>query len=366
MEEEVQVVDAEILGSDHMLEAMTRGEIDQQVATAKKYPRSIGKFRQSVLTIATSDQETAESCFYALPWGGKPITGPSVRFAEIIACCYGNLRMASRVIAVEDKVVVCEGACHDLENNNAIKTQIRRSISGKAGRRYSDDMIIVTANAGNAIALRNAILKVVPPALLTNIEKEIRKVGLGNERTIGEKRNAALQYFKGKGIKPEKVFAMLEIDGEADITLKELSILHGLVVAINEGDTTIEEIFSHVPEPGKSESTVADKIAEATEENKKNRKPAGGKKESEKKPEAVKEKPEPKPEKEPDPEVGHMVNKSIYEELQEAAGMGFDDALNECLQAANVESLESIENDEEKLRVVNETFREMIDAMTNG
>ena len=51
------------------LEAITRGEIDCQISTAKKYPRSLTLFKERALAMATMDQETAESCIYVRPVG---------------------------------------------------------------------------------------------------------------------------------------------------------------------------------------------------------------------------------------------------------------------------------------------------------
>src|ERR1700754_457466 len=73
--------------------AMIQGaEIDQQIATAKKYPRSLTKFVEQTKGLVAMDESIAESCIYALPRGGKMIKGPSARFAEIIASQWGNAR----------------------------------------------------------------------------------------------------------------------------------------------------------------------------------------------------------------------------------------------------------------------------------
>ena len=63
--------------------AVARAEIDTQIATARAYPRSLKRFRETATTMATLDEKTAASCFYALPRGGKSIMGPSARLAEI-------------------------------------------------------------------------------------------------------------------------------------------------------------------------------------------------------------------------------------------------------------------------------------------
>ena len=74
----VEAQDVQIVQVD----AVERANVDSQVATAKQYPRSIKRSIDNSIVIATMDAETAQSCGYALPRGGKPITGPSVHLAK--------------------------------------------------------------------------------------------------------------------------------------------------------------------------------------------------------------------------------------------------------------------------------------------
>ena len=112
---------------------------------------------------------TAQSCGYALPRGGKPITGPSVHLAKLIVSNWGNVRAEAKVVQITDKQVISRGTCWDLENNVATAFEVRRSIVGKGGQRYSDDMITVTGNAANAIAYRNAVFSVIPKAVTDKV-----------------------------------------------------------------------------------------------------------------------------------------------------------------------------------------------------
>lgn len=79
--------------------ARSRVELDQQVATARAFPRSIKKFQQQCLEMATLNEQVAEECFYALPrkenGETKMIEGPSARLAEIVASSWGNCRAYS-------------------------------------------------------------------------------------------------------------------------------------------------------------------------------------------------------------------------------------------------------------------------------
>ena len=101
------------------VDAVERANVDSQVATAKRYPRDIRRSIDNSVVMATMNQETAQSCNYALPRGGKPITGPSVHLAKIIVSNWGNMRTEAKVVQITDKQVISRGTCWDLETNVA-------------------------------------------------------------------------------------------------------------------------------------------------------------------------------------------------------------------------------------------------------
>ena len=129
------------------LPMLMRAEIDSQIATARQYPRDVKSASDDIMGLATLDEQTAAEMMYALPRGNKPIRGPSVRLAEIIAQCWGNNRVTAQVVEIDrnNKIVTTEGTFHDLQTNSAIKAVVNRRISDKKGRLYSDDMIVTTA-----------------------------------------------------------------------------------------------------------------------------------------------------------------------------------------------------------------------------
>jgi len=122
--------------------------IDQQIATAHAFPRNIKRATDNSVAIVTMDKETAETCTYSVPRGGKAITGPSVYLAKIIAQQWGNMRVEAKVTSVDSKQVTSHAVCWDLESNLAIKVEVKRSVVGKNGR-FNEDMINVTGNAAN-------------------------------------------------------------------------------------------------------------------------------------------------------------------------------------------------------------------------
>ena len=232
--------------------ALAKAEIDQQIATAHAFPRSIKRAVDNIMSLATLDKPTAEECIYALPRAGKSIRGPSVRFAEIAAGQWGNCRIAARVVAVDriEKFVEAEGLYHDLETNMATTARVRRRIVDSKGRLYNEDMIIVTGNAACSIAKRNAILAGVPRAVWGRAIAAVEQIIVGDIKTLTERRSAAMKEFALFGVKPDQIFEALGVEGIDDIGLDMMPDLIGMFSALKSGDATVEQLFPKKPAAG--------------------------------------------------------------------------------------------------------------------
>lgn len=237
------------------LQEITKGEVDIQVTTARRFPRSIRKFQHDALSMATIDRDTAASCFYALPRGGNTIEGPSTRLAEIVAGCWGNLRCESRVTDIGNEFVTAQGTAWDMERNVLIRTEVKRRITNRSGARFNEDMITVTGNAAASIAFRNAVFKVVPSAYVNTILDQARSTAVGDSRTLVQSRAAAFAWLAKAGAHEDRVLALLKKTSIEDVGLEEVKTLRGLATAIKEGTTTVDESFPTAaeaaePKPG--------------------------------------------------------------------------------------------------------------------
>lgn len=240
--------------------ARSRVELDQQVATARAYPRSVKQFVKNCMEMATLTEQVAEECFYALPRDGKTVEGPSARLAEIVASSWGNCRAGARVVDEGAEFITAQGVFHDLERNVSITMEVRRRITGKGGRRYSADMIGVTGNAACAIALRNAVFRGVPKALWSSVYEAARSTAIGDAQTLADKRTKMFAHFLKLGATRESILAVIGVPGEEDIGLDQLATLKGIATAIKEGDTTVEQAFPPIPktQPGQAAAAGAD------------------------------------------------------------------------------------------------------------
>lgn len=273
--DKTETVTAEVI-QETAISLITKAEIDMQISTAQAFPRSMQKFLQQAREMATLTVEIAESCAYSLPRGGKFVEGPSVRLAEIVASCYHNLRTGARVIFNDGKVITAQGIVHDLQKNIMHTEEVQRSIqqnewepdpnkpgkNRKTGRMIpmTEDMQIVTGRAACAIAYRNAVFKVVPAAIIQDLYELVKETAKGTAETLVARREKAMAYFRGLGVKDEQIFQILEVKGLADIGLDELQKLTGMRAAIKNGEATIETLF-FTPDP-KSKADNATKKTE--------------------------------------------------------------------------------------------------------
>ncbi len=124
-------------------------------------------------------------------------------------------------------------------------------------------MIMTTANAACSIARRNAVFAVVPNSYTRQIYERCRLVAVGDASTLSANRTKVLSGLAKMGATAERVFALLGVRGEEDITLEHLALLKGLGTAIREGDTTVDEAF---PDPRAAAAAETAKGSDALKE----------------------------------------------------------------------------------------------------
>ncbi|MBQ2290208.1 MAG: hypothetical protein II249_06035 [Bacteroidaceae bacterium] len=247
------------------LEVLNKSEIDVQISTAKAYPRDVAASLQRIGALAMLDEDVAAECFYKLKRGSGDnasyIEGVSVRLAEIIAKEWGNIRVQSRIIGNDGKKITSQGICHDLESNYAASVTVERRITDKYGKTFSEDMQVVTGNAANAIAFRNAVLKVVPAAVTKKIVDEIKRKALGQTSELPERRQKMFAAFAKLRVSKEQIFDYLSVQSAEEIDMERVLTMLGAFQAIKEGTTTVEETFGK-----KAPQSLAEKAVQQQEQ----------------------------------------------------------------------------------------------------
>lgn len=275
-----------------------RVEIDVQISTAHQYPRRLALVAEDINRMVTQSQKSAEMCIYSLPRGGKAITGPSIRLAEILFSAWGNCVGGSRVVDVnrEHGYIEAEGFFHDLQKNAKTVRRYRRRITDKGGKVFNDDMIIVTGQAAGAIAFRNAVLAGVPRFIWSEAYETAEQVLRGDIKTLGERHDAGMKAMSAFGLKPEQVYAILGISGRQDFSLDDIVTLTGLYSGLKQGETTAEELIAGIEKPA---ATAPSQGVTATRGPDPEPQPATRKPRQTKPAAPAEQKPEPEKEREP-------------------------------------------------------------------
>jgi hypothetical protein len=249
-----------------MVQALAKAEHESQIDIARRNPRSVGRFLREVETLATVTQSVAEKMFYTLQRRDKsgqtkPIRGKSIRFAEVAASAYGNVRYGARVVDVGEREVVVRGAAFDLEKNVGVEVDVVRRITRSDGSRYGDDMITVTTNAAVSLAMRNALMHLIPAAYTDPAYEAARAVAVGSSKTIKERRSQMVERFAALTVTVEELLAYVERPSMDDVSLDDIETLIGIFNSIRDGVQTVDEVFRKVelasPEMPKSPAEVA-------------------------------------------------------------------------------------------------------------
>lgn len=265
--------------SSQDLSAVYSSEINQQIATARAYPRRKDKIiAQEIIERATLNQEIATECFYRLKRTSrgaeqaKDIQGESVRFAEIVQASYGNTRVATDYVGVEylkngAAFILVTAAAMDVQTNNIIRQTVSRSITTSARngppRLFSNDMIGVTFMAAQSIAYRRAILRLVPKALWVDGYNAAVETARGTIATLGERRRKVLEAFAKFGIKAADLFQAIGVESEQEIGLDHMVDLGGMWTALKDGEA-VDVVLGRAAEGRSGPEPVANPLAEPT------------------------------------------------------------------------------------------------------
>ncbi len=229
---------------------------DKRIATARMYPRSIARFKKETAQLLREDVETARSAEYAKPVGNGVVRGPSIRLAELVAMCWGNIEVELSEPIVGDKNVTLRATAWDLEKNYRQDGMASISIVDKQGRRYPQHLIETTILAAASKAKRNAIIAVIPRSYIQDLLAVAKEVAMGNKKPLEQQRVDTLDYFaRTHKVQPEQVFEFLKVEGIDDMGEEEIELLRGVVTAIKEG-AEITEYFRS-PAASKAEEVKA-------------------------------------------------------------------------------------------------------------
>ena len=247
-------------------------EAQGKLIMAKRFPRNyIESYAKAIE--ACQRKGFAEKAFFNYPRGRQTVTGVTIRFAEEMARCYGNLDYGIKEMSHEDGKSEMQAYCWDLETNT-ISSQnftVEHILETKDGNRKltsQRDIYERTANDG-ARRLRSRILAILPPDLVEDCINECKKTLSGkNDIPLIDKVKNMVTAFEKLGVSKEMLEKRLKHTVET-VNSDELTEYIGIYNGLKQKETTISDWF----EQPKTASQLTE-LLEQEEKDKGNKKGA--------------------------------------------------------------------------------------------
>lgn len=240
-------------------------EAQGKLLIAKKFPRNETEaFAKAIQSCQRPG--LASKAFYSYPRGKENVTGVTIRFAEELARCYGNLDYGIKELSNSDGQSEMQAYCWDLETNtmslqNFTNKHIRESKYGNTELKSQRDIYELNANMG-ARRLRSRILAILPPDLVEECIQECRRTLAGDNSTpIIDRINKMVVAFQKIGVSKEQLEKRLKHTVES-VTEEELVELTGIYNGIRTKETKVSEWFEQPKTANKLTEIINSEIEE--------------------------------------------------------------------------------------------------------
>lgn len=234
-------------------------EAQGKLVIAKQFPRNEYAAYEKAIN-ACKRKSLAEKAMYAYPRGKEAISGPSIRLAEELARCWGNIDFGIKELSQKEGESEMQAYCWDMETNTLssqtfVVAHIRDNQYGSQKLTKQRDIYENNANMAGR-RLRARILAVLPPDLVEAAVAECRKTLAGaNDEPMSDKVKKMVLVFDKLGVKAETLEKRL---GRSLDTMnnEDLADFRGIYNSLKDGNSSISDWFDL--------KTNADKSAELT------------------------------------------------------------------------------------------------------
>jgi hypothetical protein len=210
-------------------------EAQGQLILAKRFPRSMAQARADFME-ACKSPEFAAKAFYAVPNRGS---GPSIRFAEEAARCYGNFQYGHRELSRSEGKSEVEVFAWDMEKNNHSRRQITvlHILDTKNGPKKLTDQTDIDNRVANVASkqMRGRILALLPKELVEAGQAMCKLTISGdNDKPIAARVAEMTQAFTKFGVNAKQLADYIGHSLD-NVTTDELADMIGVYNAIKEG-----------------------------------------------------------------------------------------------------------------------------------
>lgn len=221
-------------------------EAQGKLAIAKRFPRDqVAAFQRAIE--ACRRPGMANSGLYNFGRGGSNVQGPSIRLAEELARCWGNIDYGLRELSNRDGISEMEAYAWDLETNTQSTQRftvrhIRDRKDGGQDLTTQRDIYEITANMG-ARRMRARILAILPSDLVDSAEAECKKTLLGGGgESLKERVRSMVDSFARLGVTIKHLESYLGVSLEAALP-EHVADLRTIYASIKDGETPASQFF---------------------------------------------------------------------------------------------------------------------------
>jgi hypothetical protein len=226
-------------------------EAQGKLVIAKRFPRDeVAAYAKAME--ACQRPTMAEKAFYSFPRGGQTVEGPTIRFAEELARCWGNIDYGIKELSQDDGKSEMQAYAWDLETN----AQSVQNFTNPHQREQGKKMVTLTSqrdiyenNANMATRrLRSRILAILPAWFVEDAIAECKKTLAGrNDAPLIDRVKKMVVQFAKLGVTQEQIERRLKRKVDT-MTADDFTEYVGIYNAIKGGESKIAEWFTAEPE----------------------------------------------------------------------------------------------------------------------
>lgn len=221
-------------------------EAQGKLVIAKRFPRDeIASYSRMIE--ACKRPSLAEKAFYKFPRSGGSVEGPTIRFAEELARCWGNIDYGIKELSQDDGKSEMQAYAWDLETN----AQSVQNFTNPHQREVGKKMVTLTSqrdiyenNANMATRrLRARILAILPAWFVEDGIEECKKTLAGsNDEPIVDRIKKMVLKFAKLGVTQEQIEQRIKKKVTA-MSVDDLVEFTGIYNAIKQGESKAIEWF---------------------------------------------------------------------------------------------------------------------------
>lgn len=221
-------------------------EAQGKLVIAKRFPRDeVSAYAKAIE--ACQRPTMAEKAFYSFPRGGQTVEGPTIRFAEELARCWGNIDYGIKELSQDDGKSEMQAYAWDLETNaQSVQnfTNLHQREVGKKMQKLTSLRDIYENNANMATRrLRSRILAILPGWFVEDCIAECKKTLAGqNDVPLIDRVKKMVIAFGKIGVTKEQIETRLKRKIET-MNADDFVEYIGIYNAIKQGESKIADWF---------------------------------------------------------------------------------------------------------------------------